>query len=48
MHSGRMAAIRDFWLAYFAACGADLAKERYGGGGVGVGGGWVVDLFAES
>ena len=21
--------IQDFWLAYFAACGADLTKERY-------------------
>ena len=21
--------IQSFWLTYFAACGADLAKERY-------------------
>jgi lysophospholipase L1-like esterase len=31
MRSGRMAAIRDFWLAYFKACGAELTRERYGG-----------------
>ncbi len=31
MHAGRASAIRDFWLTYFSACGADLTKERYGG-----------------
>lgn len=28
--SGRLVAIRDFWLQYFRATGADLPKARYG------------------
>ncbi|HZP02614.1 MAG TPA: hypothetical protein VFD30_20350 [Terriglobia bacterium] len=30
MTSERFERVRDFWLEYFRACGADLSKERYG------------------
>ncbi|MFQ5708039.1 MAG: hypothetical protein ACE5HO_11345 [bacterium] len=44
MSSRRMSGIRDFWLAYFAACGADLRRQHYGGALLG---GVKADLLGE-